>query len=119
MQRSEGNCIVSSKRAYKIKLVFDGSVEKYMSRFVAHGFSQKEGEDYEVTFVPIVRYASIRYFITLAPIVYWKLHQIDVKTSFLNGVLEEEVYIEQPQEFEVHDRETHVCKFNKSLCGLK
>jgi hypothetical protein len=49
----------------------------------------------------------------------WKLHQMDVKTTFLNGVIEEEVYIEQPQGFEVEDRKTHVCKLKKALYGLK
>jgi hypothetical protein len=49
----------------------------------------------------------------------WKLHQMDVKTDFLNGVIEEEVYIEQPQGFEVEDRKSHVCKLKKALYGLK
>ena len=49
----------------------------------------------------------------------WKLHQMDVKTTFLNGVIEEEVYIEQPQGFEVEDKKTHVCKLKKALYGLK
>jgi hypothetical protein len=49
----------------------------------------------------------------------WSIHQMDVKTSFLNGVIEEEIYIEQPHGFEVHDRETHVCRLKKSLYGFK
>jgi hypothetical protein len=49
----------------------------------------------------------------------WSLHQMDVKTAFLNGAIEEEVYIEQPQGFEVHSRDTHVCRLKKSLYGLK
>ena len=49
----------------------------------------------------------------------WKIHQMDVKTTFLNGVVEEEVYVEQPLRFETHDREFHVCILKKSLCGLK
>ena len=55
----------------------------------------------------------------LASMMKWGLHQMDVKTSFLNGVIEEEVYIEQPQGFEVEDRRTHVCKLKKALYGLK
>eukprot|EP00253_Pinus_taeda_P004119 PITA_04119 len=93
----EGKSIVPSKWIYKIKHVVDGSVEKYKTRFVARGFSQKEGEDYEDTFAPVARYASIRSVISLASIVGWKLHQIDVKTVFLNGAIQEEAYIEQPQ----------------------
>jgi hypothetical protein len=92
--------VVSSKWLYKIKHV-DGSIEKYKARFVAGGFSQKEGMDYEETFAPVARYTSIRTIIALAAKMKWKLHQMDVKTTFLNGVIEEEVYIEQPQGFEV------------------
>ena len=62
---------------------------------------QKEGIDYEETFVPVARYTSIRTIMALTTKTKWKLHQMDVKTTFLNGVIEEEVYIEQPQGFEV------------------
>ena len=58
--RPEGNSVVTSKRIYKIKHATDGSIEEYKERFVAHGFSQKEGIDYEETFAPIARYTSIR-----------------------------------------------------------
>ena len=67
------------------------SIEKHKARFVAHGFSQKEGIDYEETFSPIAKYTSIRTIIALASKMKWKLHQMDVKTTFLNGVIEEEV----------------------------
>jgi hypothetical protein len=87
--------------------------------FVAHGFSQKEGIDYEETFSLVARYTSIRTIKALAAKMKWKLHQMDVKTYFLNGVIEEEVYIEKPQGFEVEDRKTLVCKLKKDLYGLK
>ena len=61
---------------------------------MARGFSQKEGIDYDETFAPVSRYNSIRVIISLASIMGWKLHQMDVKTAFLNGEIEEEVYIE-------------------------
>jgi hypothetical protein len=67
---------------------------------MARGFSQEEGEEYDETFAP----ASI----SLAASMGWSLHQIDVKTAFLNGLIEEELYIDKPQGFEVHPRETHV-----------
>ena len=95
---------------YKIKHAADGSIEKYKARFVARGFSHKEGIDYEETFVPIARYTSIRLVFSLAIVMKWKIHQMDVKTAFLNGVVEEEVYVEQPLSFETHDKESHVCK---------
>jgi hypothetical protein len=63
---------------------------------VARGFSQKEGVDYEETFTPVGRYTSIRVIISIASEMGWRIHQMDVKTTFLNGVIEEEVYIEQP-----------------------
>jgi hypothetical protein len=111
--------VVSSKWLFKIKHVVDGSIEKYKARFVARGFSQKEGIDYEETFAPVARYTSIRTIIALAAKMKWKLHQMDVKTAFLNGVIEEEVYIEQPQGFEVEDIKSHVCRLKKALYGLK
>jgi hypothetical protein len=80
--------VVSSKRLYKIKHVFDGSIEKHKARFVAHGFSQEEGIDYKETFSPVARYTSIRTIIALAVKMKWKLHQMYVKTTFLNGVIE-------------------------------
>ena len=79
------------------------SIEKYKARSVARGFSQKEGIDYKETFAPVARYTSIRPILALASKMKWKLHQIDVKTTFLNGVIEEEVYIEQPQGFDIDD----------------
>ena len=111
--------VVTSKWIYKIKHVADGSIEKYKARFVAHGFSQKEGIDYEETFAPVARYTSIRSVLAMAVVMKWKIHQMDVKTAFLNGVVEEEVYVEQPLGFETQDRESHVCRLKKNLYSLK
>jgi hypothetical protein len=117
--RPKSKDVVSSKWIFKIKHVVDGIIEKYKARFVTRGFSQKEGIDHEETFSPVARYTSIRTIIALAAKMKWNLHQMDVKKDFLNGVIEEEVYIEQPQVFEVEDRKTHVCKLKKALYGLK
>jgi hypothetical protein len=111
--------VVTSKWVYKIKHATDGSVDKYKARFVAKGFSQKEGEDYDETFSPMARYTSIRAIISLDTSMGWNIHQMDVKTTFLNGAIEEEVCIEQPQGFEVHSKDTHICRLKKSLYGLK
>ena len=86
---------------------------------MVHGFSQKEGIDYEETFAPVAKYTSIRSVLSLVAVMKWKIHQIDVKTAFLNGVVEEQVYVEQPLDFETHDKETHVCKLKTALYGLK
>jgi hypothetical protein len=119
VSRPEGKSVVTSKWIYKIKHATDDNIEKYKVRFVARGFSQKEGVDYEETFSPVARYTSIRTIISIATVMDWRLHQMDVKTAFLNGVIEEEVYIKQPQGFEVHGRESHVCRMKKALYGLK
>jgi hypothetical protein len=102
--RPEGKSIVTSKWVYKIKHVVDGSIDKYKVRFVARGFSKQEGEEYDEMFALVSRYTSIRAIIYLATSMGWSLHQMDVKIAFLNGVIEEEVYIEKPQGFEVHLR---------------
>jgi hypothetical protein len=67
----------------------------------------------------VVRYTSIRTIIALAGKMKWKLHQMDVKTTFLNGVIEEEVYVEKPHGFEVEDKKSHVFRLKKALSGLK
>ena len=92
--RPEGKSVVGLRWIYKVKQAADGSVEKYKARFFARGFSQIEGIDYEETFAPIARYSSIRTILSLSAQMWWNIHQIDVKTVFLNGVVEEEVYIE-------------------------
>jgi hypothetical protein len=117
--RPKNKDVVSSRWLFKIKHAADGSIEKYKARFVTRGFSQKEGIDYEETFTHVARYTSIRTIIALATKMKWKLHQMDVKTSFLNGVIEEEVYIEKPQGFEVEDRKSHLCRLKKALYRLK
>jgi hypothetical protein len=80
---------VTSKWIYKIKHVVYGNIDKYKAKFVAWGFYEKEGEYYDETFTPISRYTSSRSIIYIASIMGWKLHQMDVKTVFLNGVTEE------------------------------
>ena len=81
--------MVTSKWVYKIKHAADRSVDKYKASFVARGFSQKEGEDYDETFALASIYTSIRAIISLATSMGWILHQMDVKTTFLNGEIEE------------------------------
>jgi hypothetical protein len=112
--RPEGKLVVTSKWLLKIMHAADGSIEKHKARFVARGFSQKKGIDYDETFTPVARYTSIKTIISLASVLGWKLHQMGVKNAFLSGQVEEEVYIEQPQGFMVHRKESHVCKLKKS-----
>ena len=92
--RPKEKSVVSSKWLFKVKYAVDGSIEKYKARFVARGFSQKEGINFEETFAPIAKYTSTRAIIAIATTKGWKIHQMDVKTAFLNGKFEEEVYLE-------------------------
>jgi hypothetical protein len=114
----EGKFVVTSKSIYKIKHATDGSVEKYKAIFVARGFSQVEVIDYEETFFAVGWYTFIDTIILVATSMGWKLHQMDVKTTFLNGDIDEEVYIEQPEGFVIHEEKTHVCRLKKSLYGI-
>ena len=92
--RPKGKSVVNSKWLYKINFVADGSIEKFKAHFVARGFSQVEGVDYDETFAPVARFSSIKAVISVVAEMGWKIHQMDVKTAFLNGFLQEEIYLE-------------------------
>jgi hypothetical protein len=94
-------------------------VVRNKSRLVAQGFSQKEGIDYEETFAPVARLEAIRILLTFSVAKGFKLHQMDVKSAFLNVVLEEEVHVRQPQGFESEKYPHRVYKLRKALYGLK
>ena len=89
--------MVGSRWIYKVKQESNGSIKKYKARFFARGFSQIEGIDYEETFAPVARYSSIQSILALSVQMGWHIHQMDVKTMFLNGVIEDKVYIDQPE----------------------
>lgn len=116
--RTEWKSVVTSKWIYKIKHAADGSIKMYKARFVARSFSHKEGKFYNETCSLVAKYTSIRSIISVTFIMGWKLHQMDVKTTFLNVVIKEEVFIEQPQGFVIHWKESHVCRLKKYLYGL-
>jgi hypothetical protein len=96
-----------------------GEVVRNKSRLVAQGFSQKEGIDYEETFAPVAHLEAIRILLAFFVAKGFKLHQMDVKSAFLNGVLEEEVYARQPPGFESEKYPYRVYKLRKALYGLK
>ena len=97
----------------------DGTIDKYKARLVVKGYRQKEGLDYFDTYSPVTRIISIRMLIALAAVHDLKIHQMDVKTAFLDGELEEEIYMEQLEGFIVPGKEKKVCRLVKSLYGLK
>jgi hypothetical protein len=110
---------LGSKWVFKRKLKPDGSVEKYKARLVVQGFRQIEGLDFFDTYSPVTRITSIRMLIAIAALRNLEIHQMDVKTAFLNGDLEEEIYMKQPEGYVVPRHENKVCRLVKSLYGLK
>ena len=110
---------VGSKWVVKKKFCADGSVERYKARLVAKGYSQVEGIDYGERFSPVAKLTSIRFLLSLAASYDLEIEQMDVKTAFLHGDLEEEIYMSQPEHYIVKGKEYLVCKLKKSLYGLK
>jgi len=111
--------IVSCKWVFKTKHDSHGNLECYKAILVANGFTQKDGIDYKDTFSPISRKDSFRIIMTLVAHYDLKLNQMNVKIAFLNGDLEENVYMDQPMGFSVEGKEHMVCKLNKSIYNLK
>jgi hypothetical protein len=97
----------------------DGQVTRKKVRLVCKGYAQIEGIDFEETFAPIARMEAICLLLAYACSKNVKVYQMDVKSSFLNGELEEEVYIEQPEGFQLSENTDYVCKLNKALYGIK
>jgi hypothetical protein len=110
---------VGCKWLFKKKLRPDGTIDKYKARLVAKGYTQKEGEDFFDTYSPIARLTTIRVLLSLAISHGLLIHQMDVKTTFLNGELEEEIYMTWPDGFVVKGQEDKMCKLMKSLYGMK
>ena len=110
---------VGCKWVFKLKLKADGSVDRHKARLVAKGYSQQQGLDFTETFAPVAKFASIRAALAIAALEDIEIHQMDVETAFLNGNLEEEIYMDQPEGFIKPGTENLVCKLKKSLYGLK
>ena len=117
----EGRKPVGCRWVFKVKHNAGGSIERLgcKARLVAKGCYQEEGIDYEETYSPVARYTSIRSVLAIANQLDLELHQVDVQTAFLNGELEEEIYMSQPEGYKEKGKENYVCKVNKNLSGLK
>ena len=96
-----------------------GTIVRNKARLVAQGYTQVEGIDFDETFAPVARLESIRLLLSIACLIGFRLFQMDVKSAFLNGILNEEVYVEQPKGFEDPHAPDHVYKLEKALYGLK
>ena len=116
-----GRKAVGCKWVYKIKTFADGTLDKYKARLVAKGCSQIEAIDFEETFAPVVKYKSIRMLLSFAAAEDMEVTQMDVKTAFLHGDLQEEIYMEQPPGYNQTGStgKVLVCRLHKSLYGLK
>ena len=115
----QGINLIDCKWVFKVKRKADGSVYHYKARLVAKGFKQRYGIDYEDTFSPVVKIATVRLVLSIAVSKGWCLRQLDVQNAFLHGVLEEEVYMKQPPGFERTDSVQLICKLDKATYGLK
>ena len=111
--------IVGCKWVYKVKHDDKGNISRYKARLVAQGYTQKEGIDYGEVFAPVVKYNSIRSLLAIANELDLDVHQMDVKCAFLQGDLEEEIYMQQPEGFIDKDHPNKVCRLRKSIYGLK
>jgi hypothetical protein len=114
----KGRKPISCKWVFKIKHGVDGEVERYKAKLVTRGFTQTFGVDYNKTFAHVAKFVSIRYILAQETIEDMEIHQMDVKTAFINGDLKEEIYMEQPKGF-TQEGEHLVCKLHNSLYGLK
>ncbi|KAL0960995.1 hypothetical protein HGRIS_014931 [Hohenbuehelia grisea] len=113
-----GRKAIGSRWVFRVKRNADGSVERYKARLVAKGYAQRPGFDFMETFSPTPKWAAIRAVLALAALEDLELWSVDISSAFLNGVLKEEVYLEQPEGFREKD-DTWVWRLIKSLYGLK
>ena len=114
-----GKNLVGCKWAFKLKTNGEGKPVRYKARLVAQGFSQKFGTDYEEVFAPVAHHITFRTLLTIAAARAMDIHHFDAKTAFLNGELQEEIYMRQPQGFSRGGSEQKVCFLKKSLYGLR
>ena len=117
--RPPGANVVTGKWIFRHKFHSDGTLARHKARWVVRGYSQQHGIDYDETFSPVVKPATIRVVLSIAASRSWPIHQLDVKNAFLHGNLEETVYCQQPSGFVDPSAPTAVCLLQKPLYGLK
>lgn len=114
-----GRKAVSCKWVFKEKTDGDGKIHTYKARLVARGFSQQYGDDYDETFAPVVKHETVRVLLTLAAQKKYHVRHLDVKSADLNGELDQEIYMDQPEGYVIPVTEGNVLKLAKSIYGLK
>ena len=119
VKRPADRKVIGVKWVFRTKLNADGSINKHKARLVVKGYAQIFGVDFSDTFAPVARLDTIRLLLAIAAQKGWKIYQLDVKSAFLNGLLEEEIYVEQPEGFAVKGHEDDVYLLKKALYGLK
>ena len=117
--RPKDSNVIGTKWVFNNKTDTTGNITRNKARLVAQGYAQVEGIDFDETFAPVARIESIRLLPTIECILNVKLYQMDVKSAFLNDILNEEVYVEQPKGFEDPHYPNHVYKLKKALYDLK
>ena len=117
--KPKGVNVIGIKWIFKNKSDEHGTVIRNKSRLVAQGYTQVEGINFDETFAPVARLESIRILLAIASHLNFKLYQMDIKSAFLNGILQEEVYVEQPKGFVDPHRLDDVYKLKRALYGLK
>eukprot|EP00253_Pinus_taeda_P028785 PITA_28785 len=115
----KGKVVIEVKWVYKTKSNAEGKIERHKARLIVKGYKQQYGRDYEETFTLVARMETVRVVLSITAQNKWKVYQMDVKSTFLNGVLMEEVYIEQLLGYEKKGQEHKVCRLKKALYGLK
>jgi hypothetical protein len=115
----KGKRALTNRWIYRVKQEEHTSQPRYKARLVVKGFRQRKGIDFDEIFSPVVKMSSIRVVLSLAASLDLEIEQMDVKTAFLHGDLEEEIYMEQPEGFRVKGKDDYVCRLKKSLYGLK
>ncbi|ELR21400.1 GagPol, putative [Acanthamoeba castellanii str. Neff] len=115
----KGRKAIGARWLFKLKRKADGSIDHFKAQWVAKGYLQLPGVDFNETFAPIIQLKNLQLLLAIAAALNLEVHQMDVDNAFLNADLSEEIYMQQPEGFEDQDHPDYVCRLQKSLYGLK